>query len=210
MTENEVSQMPLRCRLTVEDAAELRALLELEGAAGRVRWPGATPLIPGGHPAEAEVAIRASSESVVLRGSLEERSEGDGFGIWLNVPGAKALLESHFGGASRHFRRQPIEYLAIVSGPANAHVLCRVRDLGEGGARIIVSGEDAGPEGSEVSVEILDAVLQGTGLLLKARVAWGRKNEVGVEWTSLDSQGRGSLAHLLRGAADAGQLAQAG
>ncbi len=209
MSQDQVTEMPLRCKLTVEDAAELRALVELEGGDGALRWPGAANMLPGDRPVEVEVTIRASGESLVLRGKLQERSERDGFSLWVHLPDANGQITAAVG-AARHFRRAPAEHLAIVACQNGSRVLCRVRDLSEGGARVVLASEDAGPEGSEVRVELLDLGLHGAELVLSGRVAWGRKAEVGVEWTCADALTKGSISRLVRGSQSPAQLAQAG
>ena len=196
MVLTDIAEAPLRSKITVQDFAELRGLVQVEGIEGRLRWAGASPMIPDGHAAEIEIVLRGDGGSVVVHGHLESRSEADGFAVFLRAGDAKALLSRCERGLCRQHRRLSAEHLAIVTPAAGGSILCRVRDIGEGGARLVISGNDAGPVSSAVSIEILDAGLHGAALVLAGEVAWTQLTHVGIKWAAPDSTARAALSRL--------------
>src|SRR5947209_3449337 len=130
-----VKRETLRFKLSVDDLADLRSRIRLcEGGAGRLRWPGPAAGLPRGRPVVIEAAVRSAGETVFLRGDVDERRPNEASGVWVTIPGADRVLDNCELGLIRRHKRLPAEHLALFETRGQGLLLCRIRDLGTGGA----------------------------------------------------------------------------
>jgi hypothetical protein len=186
----------LRVQFSVAGVAELSDIFSLPAGAARMRWPGPGPAPTPGLLARVELELRSRGETLVFRGIVEGPGEGDPPGAWLYLPEAAAVLQRYEQGRGRQHRRLDAEHLALVSSPAAGQVLCRLRDLCEGGARVLLAAEDAAPVGEPTSLTLLDAA-DGRDLTLAARVAWIGRYQVGLRFAGGHLRARRALRNLL-------------
>jgi hypothetical protein len=105
-------------------------------------------------------------------------------------PSDRAPIErSHLRSASDH--------LALVHRRGHGQVLCRLRDLAEGGARICLSPGDTAPVGTALEVVLLEAGLSGADLTINGRIAWVSGGELGLRWEALPGESLRALRRLL-------------
>jgi hypothetical protein len=183
-------------RLTVDDYGELRDRLKLEAGTGRLRWTGCPELLPSGKKVEIRVHLRAPRENLVFTGTIAGVAS-EPAGVWISIPCADLVITSSEIGFARKHRRCAAEHLALIETKTGL-LLCRVQDLSEGGAKLLVSCQDAGPIDSSTYVSLLEAGLHGLDLDVHARIAWADENGVGVEWLDLGEAGKSAVKRLIR------------
>ena len=200
----------LRFKVVVDRVSDLRERLNVEGRKGRLLWSATEALVPRDLSVAVEITVRDHGETIHLRGRLAEAEPGEPAGVYIDLPDAGDVLDGCTIGLCRNHRRLPTEHLALVHGDGIGQILCRVRDLGGGGARLLLAKGDVGPIGSEMKVALLEAGLQGADLELTARIAWTATAEIGLEWREPNDLARAALTRLLRTAAEPWQLAMVG
>jgi hypothetical protein len=187
----EVSAMALRLRYEIENPQRLREHVHLVGAKGYFFFPGTTA--SEGAQARLEVQFTEVEQSLLLAATIWASSEA---GVWLELPNALDLFLSLAADISRDQRRVATEQLVLVEagGPA---LLCRLAEVSDGGARLLVSAADVGGVDHPVRVALPEAGPDGAQLQAFGRVAWAGEGEVGVAWNRGDLASRAAVRRLL-------------
>ena len=181
--------MGLRLRYEIDTPRRLREHVHLVDGAGYFFFAGAAA--SQGTPVLLEVVFTGTDEATHLRGWVWANPSSGG--IWLELPQARRVLEKLEAGP-RGDRRVPTEQLVLVEGAGMSGLLCRLRDVGEGGARLCADLKDLG-EG-RVRVALPEAGPSGGQLEAFGRVAWSRHGEVGIEWNRGDLASRAAVRRL--------------
>ena len=77
-------------------------------------------------------------------------------------------------------------------------LLCRLRDVSEGGARLAALPADAAAPGRHARVLLSDSAAPGALLEAAGRIAWAAEGEVGVQWDRGDRGSDTAVARMLR------------
>ena len=180
----------IRLRYRIEDARRLREHLHLVDGAGYFFFPDRRAIAPIGMLALLEIDFGDSDESTVLRGLVWSRPATGG--LWLELPGAaRALDKLERGVRPREHRRLGTEQLVVVQAEGQPELLCRLRDLSAGGARIAGA---AGQPGDSVRVSTPD----GEELSMTGTVAWAAGGMSGLVWDRGDLRTRLNVLKLLQ------------
>jgi hypothetical protein len=107
-----------------------------------------------------------------------------GGGLWLELPGAEHCLETLDGVLRRSEPRWGSEQLLLAEGAGRPAILCRTRDVSEGGARFAAPPDDLGGPGDRVRVALPDVGPSGLQLEAHGWIAWAGDGEVGVQWSA--------------------------
>jgi hypothetical protein len=147
-----------------------------------LRLPGAGPgflflddhLLPfaTGSRVVLEVSFKDGGHRTLFRGSIRSRERD---GLWLELPHAHAALGwiRSTKKARREDRRVSADLLAEVRMPGRPTYLCRVVDLGPGGARLSCGA-------TEVTLLPPDPGLPSADV--RGRVAWLGRREIGISF----------------------------
>lgn len=184
--------MALRLRYEIDTPRRLREHLHLVSGAGYFFFPGAAA--PQGTPAVLELTFTGSGQSALLRGFVWTRPSAGG--IWLELSGAERFLEQ-VESAPRADARAASEQLVLAQGAGQSALLCRLRDVSAGGARLTAAAGDLGADGTRVRVTLPEAGPLGGQLEAFGRLVWTGKGEAGVEWIRGDLASRAAVRRLL-------------
>jgi hypothetical protein len=190
--------MALRLRYEIDSPERLREHVHLIDGAGYFFFPAATA--SRGAKAALEVAFSRLGESVWLRGEVWARPVAGG--AWLELPRAKACLERLSRDLLRTSRRICTDQMVLAEPRGLQALLCRLIEVGEGGARIAAADADLGNQGDELRVALPEAGPGGARLEAYGRVAWTGGGEVGLSWNRGDLASRAAVLRLIQAADD--------
>ena len=180
--------MALKLRYEIDTPDRLQEHLHVVEGAGYFFFPEVSAA--EGTPAVLQVTFTGGAESVLLRGQVWARPANGG--VWLELPGVARWMES----ASRPARIATTQ-LVLAEGADRSALLCRLRDVSEGGARLSASAADLGELGSRVRIALPEAGPLGGQLEAFGRLAWAGAGEVGVEWIRGDLASRAAVRRLI-------------
>jgi hypothetical protein len=169
--------MALRLRYRIQSPRAMREHLHFVDGAGYFFFPDA--VAPKGTLASLRVDFSATDQVTLLSGWVWARGSG---GIWLELAGAERALTRIERLPLRAELRMGSEQLVLLEASGLAALLCRLRDVSEGGARLAALPADAGRPGQRVRVALPEAGESGEQLEARGWVAWAQQSEVGVEW----------------------------
>jgi hypothetical protein len=190
--------MALRLRYEIDSPERLREHVHLIDGAGYFFFPAAAAC--RGAKAALQVAFTGLGESVWLRGEVWARPEAGG--AWLELPRARACLARLSRDLLRTSHRVCTDQLVLVEPRGLPALLCRLIEVGDGGARIAAAGADLGNQGDELRVALPEAGPGGARLEACGRVAWTGGGEVGLSWNRGDLASRAAVLRLLQAADD--------
>ncbi len=190
--------MALRLRYRIETPRAMREHLHFVDGAGYFFFP--TAMAPKGTLASLQVDFWLTDQVMLLRGWVWARSNGTG--IWLELAGADRALRRIENAPKRSELRVGSEQLVLVEADGLAALLCRLRDVSEGGARLAALPADAGEPGQRVRVALPEAGSSGVQLEAHGHVAWADQGEVGLAWDLDDALSRAAARRLLQHARD--------
>ena len=184
--------MALRLRYETDTPQRLREHLHLVEGAGYFFFPGAdgaeeTPVV-------LEIAFTAADQNALLRGKVWARPAAGG--VWLELAGAARCLEK-LESAPRADLRIASDDLVLVEGFGQPALLCRLRDVSAGGARLGAPAQDLGPVGARVRIALPEAGPSGAQLEASGRLVWAGEAEAGVEWSRGDLASRAAVRRLI-------------
>ena len=78
------------------------------------------------------------------------------------------------------------DQLVLAEAEGLAALLCRLRDVSDGGARLAAMPSDAGAPGQTMRVALPEADPRGAQLEALGRVVWADQGELGVAWNRAD------------------------
>jgi hypothetical protein len=186
--------MALRLRYRIQSPRAMREHLHFVDGAGYFFFPAA--MAPKGTLASLEVDFWLTDQVMLLRGWVWARSTGAG--IWLELAGAERALRRIENAPKRSELRVGSEQLVLVEAEGLAALLCRLRDVSEGGSRLAALPADAGEPGQRVRVALPEAGASGAQLEAYGRVAWVQQGEVGVTWERENALSRAAVRRLLQ------------
>jgi hypothetical protein len=188
--------MALRLRYRIDSPRRLREHVHLVDGAGYFFFPGA--VAPKGTLASLQLDFFSSAQAAVLRGWVWARSATGG--LWLELGGAQRCLEKLDQGSSRRSEMRLASDQLILAEPQGlAALLCRLRDVSPGGARLAAMPSDAGAPGQRMRVALPEAGPEGTQLEAYGRVVWTGEGEAGVQWNG-DPATRAAVRRLVHNA----------
>ena len=188
--------MALRLRYQIDSPRRLREHVHLVDGAGYFFFPGA--VAPKGTLAALEIDFTCTSQVALLRGWVWARSSGGG--LWLELSGAQRCLEKLNEQPSRSEPRLASDQLVLAEPEGLAALLCHLRDVSEGGAKLAAMPADSGSAGQRIRVALPEAGPGGMQLEAYGRVAWAGRGEAGVEWDGGDLATHMAVRRLLRSA----------
>ncbi len=186
--------MALRLRYEIDTPQRLREHVHLVDGAGYFFFPGVCAA--KGTAAVLEIVFTRADEGTQLRGQVWAPSGG---GVWLELAAAERCL-AMLEWVPRTERRVFTEQLVLVEADGLPAMLCRLRDVSAGGARLCADAADVG--GGRVRIALPEAGPAGGQLEAAGRVAWAHEGEVGVEWNRRDLASRAAVRRLLQIADD--------
>jgi hypothetical protein len=187
--------MALRLRYEIDSPRRLREHVHVVDGAGYFFFPDA--IAPKGTLASLEVSF-SSGQTALLRGWVWARSAGGG--LWLELASAQRCLEKLESAYSRTQRRLATEHLVLAEPERMPALLCRLRDVSDGGARLGVLHSDVGGAGRGIRVALPENGCGGHLLEAYGRVLWAGQGEIGVVWSDDDSGSRHAVARLVQNA----------
>jgi len=188
--------MALRLRYEIDSPRRLREHVHLVDGAGYFFFPGA--VAPKGTLASLEIGFSAPVQVATLRGWVWARSSGGG--LWLELAGAQRCLDKLEGAPARCEQRFASDQLVLAEAEGLAALLCRLRDVGEGGARLAAMPSDAGAPGQPMRIALPEADPGGAQFEALGRVAWAQEGEVGVSWNRQHAGTRAAVRRLMKNA----------
>ena len=188
--------MALRLRYQIDSPRQLREHVHLVDGAGYFFFPGA--VAPKGALASLEIDFSATVQVATLRGWVWARSSGGG--LWLELAGAQRCLERLEDAASRCELRFASDQLVLAEAEGLAALLCRLRDVSDGGARLAAMPSDAGAPGQTMRVALPEADPGGAQFEALGRVVWVDQGELGVAWNREDSGTRAAVRRMMQNA----------
>jgi PilZ domain len=188
--------MALRLRYQIDSPRRLREHLHLVDGAGYFFFPGA--VAPKGALASLEIDFSATIQVAMLRGWVWARSSGGG--LWLELARAQRCLERLQAAASRSELRFASDQLVLAEAEGLAALLCRLRDVSDGGARLAAMPSDAGAPGQTMRVALPEADASGARLEALGRVVWADQGEIGVAWNRADPGTRAAVRCMMQNA----------
>jgi hypothetical protein len=183
--------MALRLRYEIDTPGRLREHVHMVDGAGYFFFPDA--VAPKGVPLCLWVNFTATEDAALLRGWVWARPPG---GLWLELTGADLSLEKIEQSQQRRHPRVASGQLVLAEAQYRPAMLCRLRDVSLGGARLAAMPADAGTVGARIRVALPEASAAGTQLEAMGRVMWVSPAEVGVSWES-DSLSDAAVARLV-------------
>jgi PilZ domain len=188
--------MALRLRYQIDSPRRLREHVHLVDGAGYFFFPGA--VAPKGTLAALEIDFGCTTQVALLRGWVWARSSSGG--LWLELSGAQRCLEKLNEELSRCETRLASDQLVLAEPESLPALLCRLRDVSEGGARLAAMPADAGAVGHRIRVALPEAGPGGVQLEAYGRVVWAGEGQAGVAWDGKDLATHMAVRRLLRGA----------
>jgi hypothetical protein len=142
------------------------------------------------------VTFTATQQSALLRGWVWARPTHGG--MWLELTGAGRCISCLSHDIQRRTEpRTGTEQLVLLEAEGFPALLCRLRDVSPGGARLAALPADTGIPGTSARVALAEANAAGEQLEAVGRVAWAREGEVGVEWDQGDPASRAAIDQML-------------
>src|SRR5438067_4654199 len=135
--------MALRLRYEIDTPGRLRQHVHLVDGAGYFFFPDA--VAPKGVPLCFWVNFTATEDAALLRGWVWARPPG---GLWLELTGAELSLEKIEQSQQRLNPRVASGQLVLAEAQYRPAMLCRLRDVSLGGARLAAMPADAGTVGA--------------------------------------------------------------
>ena len=156
-------------------------------------YPSLFPLRPA-EPVILEVGFVDSDQQCAIRGSVVGSAGSEWGGSWLELEahGIVARLKVAAKMPKRRQRRYPTSVLARVER-GESTVVVRIADIGVRGARLAGTAIRASA-GDQICIAPLGL---DSGVAIRARVAWVRGIEVGVEFTGSSAREREMITALL-------------
>ena len=188
--------MALRLRYQIDSPRQLREHVHLVDGAGYFFFPGA--VAPKGALASLEIDFSTTVQVATLRGWVWARSSGGG--LWLELAGAQRCLERLEDAASRCELRFASDQLVLAEAEGLAALLCRLRDVSDGGARLAAMPSDAGAPSQTMRVALPEADPGGTQFEALGRVVWADQGELGVAWNKEDPGTRAAVRRMMQNA----------
>jgi hypothetical protein len=188
--------MALRLRYQIDTPRRLREHIHLADGAGYFFFPGA--VAPKGTLASLEIDFSATPQVALLRGWVWARSSGGG--LWLELAGAERCVEKLESGPERREPRLASDQLVLAEAEGLPALLCRLRDVSAGGARLAAVPSDAGTPGQRLTVKLPEAGTSGDQLFASGEVLWAGEGEVGVRWDGDNLASRAAVRRLLHNA----------
>lgn len=185
--------MALRLRYQIDSPRRLREHVHLVDGAGYFFFPGA--VAPKGTLASLEIDFLSTAQVALLRGWVWARSSGSG--LWLELASAQRCLEKLGSSPGRAQARLASDELVLAEPEGLPALLCRLRDVSAGGARLAAMPSDAGTPGQRMCVRLPEAGPSGAQLEAHGRVVWTEEGEVGVRWDAGDLLTRAAMRRLL-------------
>ena len=195
--------MLLRLRYEIDTPQRLREHLHLVEGAGYFFFPGASA--PQGTPVVLALMFTSTDQSALLRGFVWARPSAGG--IWIELLDAARCLET-MESVPRTGLRVATDVLVLAEGTGRAPLLCRLRDAGNGGARVAANASDLGDVDGRVKITLPEAGPSGGQLEAFGRIAWTRSGEAGIEWAREDLTSRAAIRRLLELADEEWQCAR--
>jgi hypothetical protein len=146
--------------------------------------------------ASLEIDFSSTPQVALMRGWVWARSTGGG--LWLELAGAQRCLERLERLPERTATRLASDQLVLAEPEGLPALLCRLRDVSAGGARLAAMPADAGAPGQAMRVKLPEAGASGDQLLACGRVVWAGQGEVGVKWDAGDLPSRVAVRRLLQ------------
>jgi len=170
--------MALRLRYQIDSPRRLREHVHLVDGAGYFFFPGA--IAPKGTLASLEIDFSTTAQVALLRGWVWARASGGG--LWLELAAAQRCLEKLERVPERSELRLSSDQLVLAEPEGLPALLCRLRDVSAGGARLAAMPSDAGAPGQRIRVKLPEAGISGEQLLAHGSVRWTSQGEIGVAW----------------------------
>ena len=186
--------MALRLRYEIDSPRRLREHVHLVDGAGYFFFPGA--VAPKGTLASLEIDFSATIQVATLRGWVWARSSGGG--LWLELAGAQRCLEKLEDTPARSELRFASDQLVLAESEGLAALLCRLRDVSDGGARLAAMPSDAGAPGQTMRVALPEADPCGAQFEAFGRVVWAGQGELGVGWIREDGGTRAAVRRMMQ------------
>lgn len=185
--------MAVRLRYRVESPARFRSHLHLVDGTGYFFYPGRTA--GRGEAVLLEVTFDVTGENIVLRGWVWAKPRPHG--MWLELPGAGSAIVWADMFSRRAEHRLATEQMVLIEAEGKSALLCRLRDVSAGGARLGAAAEDVGNLGERIRVSLPEAGPTGLPLDAQAFVSWAKGGEIGVAWVTSDLSSRIAAARLV-------------
>jgi len=187
--------MALRLRYEIDGPRRLREHVHFVDGAGYFFFPGA--IAPKGTLASLEVDF-SSGQTALLRGWVWARSAGGG--LWLELASAQRCLEKLEDCFSRSQLRLATDQLVLAEPEGMPALLCRLRDVSDGGARLGVMQSDLGGPGRGIRIALPEGGVGGHLLEAYGRVLWAGQGEIGVVFCDDDVGSRRAVSRLVQNA----------
>lgn len=184
--------MGLRLRYEVDTPQRLGEHLHVADGAAYFFFPGASA--GKGTPVALEICFTATDQTALLRGQVWVRPATGG--IWLELPRGARFL-ARIDDLARADARLATDQLVLAEGAGQPGLLCRLRDVSEGGARIAATASDLGGAGGRVRVALPEAGPAGGQLEAFGQLVWAGGGEAGLEWCRADLSSRAAARRLL-------------
>lgn len=181
----------IRLRYRIDNPRMLRNHIHLVDGAGYFFYPDRRVATSAAIVAHLELEFAESDDSTFVRGLIWARSEA---GLWIEIPDAEGMIERIERQPTREHRRIGTEQLVVLETPANGKILCRIRDLSLGGARIAAAFGSIGEAGDLVTITLPD---DGDERSARARLVWSENGCVGLEWIRADLVTRSTVVRLV-------------
>jgi PilZ domain len=188
--------MALRLRYQIDSPRRLREHVHLVDGAGYFFFPGA--IAPKGTLASLEIDFSSTAQVALLRGWVWARASGGG--LWLELASAQRCLEKLERVPERSEMRLSSDQLVLAEPQGLPALLCRLRDVSAGGARLAAMPSDAGTPGQRIRVKLPEAGTSGDQLIAQGSVRWMGEGEIGVVWDNDDLPSRTAVCRLLQNA----------
>src|SRR5581483_11486301 len=153
--------MALRLRYQIDSPRRLREHVHLVDGAGYFFFPEA--IAPKGTLASLEIDFSSTAQVALLRGWVWARATGGG--LWLELAAAQRCLEKLERVPERSELRLSSDQLVLAEPEGLPALLCRLRDVSAGGARLAAMPSDAGAPGQRIRVKLPEAGISGEQLL---------------------------------------------
>jgi hypothetical protein len=186
--------MPLRLRYQIESLRRLREHVHLVDGTGYFFFPGA--IAPKGALASLEIDFSSTSQVALLRGWVWARSHRGG--AWLELANAQRCLDKLEDCAARSDLRLASDQLVLAEPDRLPALLCHLRDISEGGARLAAMPAEAGIPKQRVRIALPEAGPAGEQLVAFGSVIWAEQGEVGLQWSANDLPSRRAVRRLLQ------------
>ena len=184
--------MALRLRYEIDTPARIREHLHLVDGAGYFFFPGASA--SQGTPVVLEIGFSATDQSALLRGHVWARPSPAG--TWLELSRAAQCLDK-LESSPRADLRIASDQLVLAKASGAGALLCRLREVSMGGARLAASAADLAAAGAHIKIALPEAGPAGGQMEAFGRLVWTSEGEAGVEWIRGDLASRAAVRRLL-------------